>query len=338
MPQYDALLLVSFGGPEGPDEVLPFLENVLRGRSVPRERMLAVAEHYQHFGGVSPLNQQNRDLIAALDAELRSHGITLPIYFGNRNWHPLLVDTLREMTTAGVQRALAVVTSAYSSYSGCRQYREDIQRARAEVGPNAPQVDKIRAFFNHPGFVAATTDRVREALENITADRRGDATLLYSAHSIPAGMAVMCAYESQLRELGRLVAESLGHERWQLVFQSRSGPPSQPWLEPDVCDALRKFSKECPGRDVVIAPIGFLSDHLEVLYDLDVEARAVADQLSLNMVRAATVGTHPSFISALRELIEERLSDSPHRASIGRLGPLPDVCPEDCCLPALRVE
>jgi len=338
MPQYDALLLVSFGGPEGPDEVLPFLENVLRGRNVPRERMLEVAEHYQKFGGISPLNQQNRDLIAALRVELRTHGVALPIYFGNRNWHPLLADTLREMASAGVHRALALVTSAYSSYSGCRQYREDIQRAQNEVGPSAPRVDKIRAFFNHPGFVEATTDRVREALEKFSPARRGKAAVLFSAHSIPASMAEACAYESQLREVARLVAESLALENWQLVFQSRSGPPSQPWLEPDVRDALRTLSAARHAGDVVIAPIGFLSDHLEVLFDLDTEAIAVAEELQLNAVRAATVGIHPRFISAVRELIQERLGDGPRRASVGRLGPLPDVCPEDCCLPVPRVQ
>jgi ferrochelatase len=338
MPQYDALLLVSFGGPEGPDEVLPFLENVLRGRNVPRQRMLEVAEHYQQFGGVSPLNQQNRDLIAALSVELRRHGIALPIYFGNRNWHPLLADTLREMSAAGVGRALALVTSAYSSYSGCRQYREDIERAQAEVGAGAPQVDKIRAFFNHPGFVEATTDRVRESLEQIASERRTEAVVLFSAHSIPTTMAEGCAYETQLREVGRLVAESLGCAHWQLVFQSRSGPATQPWLGPDVCDALRTLAAARPESDVVIAPIGFLSDHLEVLYDLDTEAKSAARELHLNVVRAATVGNHPLFISALRELIQERLGDSPQRASVGRLGPLPDVCPKDCCLPAPRVK
>lgn len=336
MPQYDALLLVSFGGPEGPNDVLPFLENVLRVRNVPRERMLKVAEHYQHFSGISPLNQQNRELIAALDRELKGHGIDLPIYFGNRNWCPFLADALREMTASGVRRALALVTSAYSSYSGCRQYREDIQRAQDELESHTPQVDKIRAFFNHPGFVEATTDRVREALGQLPSESRDAATILFSAHSIPAALAATCAYEGQLRELGRMVAEALRHERWQLVFQSRSGPPSQPWLEPDVCDALRVFAAQRPLSAVVVAPIGFLSDHLEVMYDLDTEARAVAGELGLRMVRAATVGTHPRFITALRELIQERIGDSSSRATTGRLGPLPDVCPDDCCLPGVR--
>ena len=334
MPHYDALLVVSFGGPEGPDDVLPFLENVVRGRNVPRERLLAVAEHYHHFGGVSPLNQQNRDLIGALATELGSHGIQLPIYFGNRNWHPLLADTLREMAEAGVRRALALVTSAYSSYSGCRQYREDIQRAQAAVGAAAPQIDKIRAFFNHPGFIDATTQCVDEALKQFPDEQRGPTGLFFSAHSIPTAMAAGCAYESQLREVGRLVAESLG-KPWQLVFQSRSGPPTQPWLGPDVCDALRTVVNQRPLPNIVIAPIGFLSDHLEVLYDLDVEARNVAEELGINMVRAATVGKHPRFVAALRELIEERLSSSPDRASVGLLAPLPDVCPDSCC-PAAR--
>lgn len=328
-PAYDALLVVSFGGPEGPDDVIPFLENVLRGRNVPRERMLEVAEHYQHFGGVSPINAQNRALIAALEAELRAGGIQLPIYWGNRNWHPLLPDSLREMAAAGVRRALAFVTAAFSSYSGCRQYRANIADAQAQVGPQAPQVDKLRVFYNHPGFIHPMADRVRDALEQIAPDRRSDAALVFTAHSIPVSMAQHSDYEAQLREACRLVSTELGRGDAPLVYQSRSGPPSQPWLEPDICDYLRA-RHEAGCRDIVVVPIGFISDHMEVIYDLDTEAAQLCQQLGLNMVRAATVGTHPRFVQMIRELIEERISGAP-RLALGNRGAHHDVCPEDCC-------
>jgi ferrochelatase len=329
---YDALVLVSFGGPDGPDDVLPFLENVLRGRNVPRERMLEVAKHYDYFGGKSPINQQNRQLIAALRQELDDHGPRLPIYWGNRNWHPLLPDTLRQMAADGVKHALAFVTSAFSSYSGCRQYREDIARAQQEVGRTAPQVDKLRVFFNHPGFIEPTIERLRDALTRIPATRRHDALLLFTAHSIPQAMAAGCQYELQLREACRLVGEGVGRDNWQLVYQSRSGPPRQPWLEPDVLDFIRQWHSEQPLTDVVVAPIGFISDHLEVIYDLDTEAKQLCDALGIHMVRAATIGTHPRFIRMIRELIEERLTDSPTRLALGTLGPKEDVCPDDCCV------
>jgi ferrochelatase len=329
---YDAILIVSFGGPDGPADVLPFLENVLRGRNVPRERMLEVAQHYDHFGGKSPINEQNRQLIAALTTELQAHGPPLPIYWGNRNWHPLLADTLGQMAADGVTHALAFVTSAFSSYSGCRQYREDVARAQQQVGPAAPRIDKLRVFFNHPGFIEPMIERVNDALAKIPIERRVDALLLFTAHSIPQGMADGCRYETQLREACRLVAEGLGRGNWKLVYQSRSGPPQQPWLEPDVRDFLRQSHAQHPLTDVVVAPIGFTSDHLEVLYDLDTEAKGLCDQLGIHMVRAATVGTHPRFIRMIRELVEERLTTSPVRLALGNLGPKEDVCPEDCCL------
>src|SRR4051794_17802589 len=216
---YDALLVVSFGGPDRPDDVLPFLENVLRGRNVPRERMLEVAEHYYEFGGRSPINDQNRALIAALEQELAAHGPKLPIYWGNRNWHPLLADTLRQMASDGVHRALAFITSAYSSYSGCRQYRENIAAAQAEVGAPAPAIDKLRVFFNHPGFIEQMVENVRAALEKVPADRRNNAELIFTAHSIPQLMAENCRYEEQLRETSRLVADGLGRRNWSLVYQ-----------------------------------------------------------------------------------------------------------------------
>jgi ferrochelatase len=330
---YDALLVVSFGGPDRPEDVLPFLENVLRGRNVPRERMLDVAEHYYHFGGRSPINDQNRALIAALEKELAAHGPHLPIYWGNRNWHPLLADTLRQMAADGVRRALAFVTSAFSSYSGCRQYRENIATAQAEVGPDAPQVDKLRMFFNHPGFIEPMVENTRTALEQIPAERRANALLVFTAHSIPTAMAAGCRYEVQLREASRLVAAGVGREKWELVYQSRSGPPQQPWLEPDIGEFIKGVQGSGFGiKDLIVVPIGFISDHLEVLYDLDTEARQICDELGINMLRAATVGTHPRFIQMIRELIEERMTDAPERLALGPLGPNHDVCPEDCCL------
>jgi ferrochelatase len=320
--RYDAILILSFGGPERTEDVLPFLENVTRGRGIPRERLLGVAEHYYHFLGKSPINDQNRMLIAALEKELAEHGPRLPVYWGNRNWHPLLADTLREMEAAGVRRALAFVTSVFSSYSGCRQYLEDIERARAAVGPGAPEIHKLRTFYNHPGFIEPMAERVRAARAELPASR-----LFFTAHSIPLSMARTCGYEGQLEEACRLVAERAGCPDWRLVYQSRSGAPGQPWLEPDVLDALRELP---PGAGVILAPIGFISDHMEVLYDLDTEARELCDQLGLKMVRTGTVGVHPKFISMIRELINERMGNAQPLA-IGNFGPSHDVCAADCC-------
>ena len=330
MPAYDALLVVSFGGPEGPDDVLPFLDNVLRGRPVSEERKRQVAEHYLHFGGRSPIGDQCRALIAALEAELASRGPRLPVYWGNRNWAPLLADTLKTMADDGVKRALAFMTSAFSSYSGCRQYRENVEAARAAVGERAPQVDKLRVFYNHPGFVEPMARNVREALARIPEERRDRAALAFTAHSIPSGMAAGCDYEVQLREAARLVAERVGRGDGQIVFQSRSGAPSQPWLEPDILDHLEAL-RSTGAKDVVVAPIGFISDHMEVVYDLDTEALARAKQLGLNLVRAATVGTAPEFVAMIRELVLERM-DGGERRALGSRGPNHDVCPEDCCL------
>lgn len=325
-PAYDAILLIAFGGPEQPADVIPFLENVLRGRNVPRERMLAVAEHYYHFGGVSPINSQMRELVPLLETELRAHGPRLPVYWGNRNWHPMLADTVRKMRDDGVRRAAAFVMSAYSSYSGCRQYLEDIARAREAVDVGAPEIDKLRLFYNHPGFIEPMTEHVRDALRQLAG-----AALVYTAHSVPVSMAATSRYEAQLREACRLVSEQLDRRDWRLVYQSRSGPPSQPWLGPDIGEHLREIAAD-GVREVVIAPIGFISDHLEVLYDLDTEARALCDQLGLKMMRAATVGNHPSFVSMIRELVLERMGELPPR-SLGDLGPDPDVCAPDCCAP-----
>jgi protoporphyrin/coproporphyrin ferrochelatase len=328
---YDAVLVVSFGGPEGMDDVIPFLENVLRGRNVPRERMLEVAEHYYHFGGVSPLNDQNRELIAALGEELRASGLDLPIYWGNRNWHPMLVDTMRQMAQDGVKHALAFFATAYSSYSSCRQYRENIMQTQEEVGEGAPQVSLLRKFYNHPGFIYPNIENVGAALGEIPPECRAKTHIAFTAHSIPQSMADNCAYEAQLQETCRLVAEGLAHEHWALVYQSRSGSPRQPWLEPDICDHLRALKAE-GVEDVVIAPVGFLSDHMEILFDLDTEAKQVAQEIGLNMIRAATVGTHPEFIAMIRRLIVERITNSPDKPYLGTRGPGHDVCPVNCCL------
>lgn len=328
--KFDALLVFSFGGPEGPDDVLPFLENVTRGRGVPRERLAEVAEHYMHFGGVSPINEQNRALIAALVDELNRSQIDLPVYWGNRNWHPFLADALRQMGDEGIRRALVFVTSIYSSYSGCRQYREDIAKAQAEVGDISPQCEKIRVFYNHPLFSDVMTERLREALEQIPPERRATARVLFSAHSIPSSMAATCDYQVQLEESSRMVAENCGAANWQIVYQSRSGAPQVPWLEPDVCDVIRELGESKTTQDVIVVPIGFVSDHMEVLYDLDDEAAAAADEAGLNFVRAGTAGTHPKFIEMIRELIEERIADRPPRA-IGRFGARANQCAVDCC-------
>ncbi|HUS10608.1 MAG TPA: ferrochelatase [Pyrinomonadaceae bacterium] len=325
---YDALLVISFGGPEGMDDVMPFLENVLRGRNVPRERLLAVAKHYELFGGVSPINEQNRNLISALQQELKAKGPHLPIYFGNRNWHPMLADTLATMHADGIRRALALVTSAYSSYSSCRQYLEDIERARQAVGPDAPRVEKLRAFHNHPGFIEANVENVRKALEQIPEERRAATQLVFTAHSIPESMATNCDYVAQLDETSRLVAAGSGLEHWRLVFQSRSGPPSQPWLGPDVCEYLRELRG---ARDVVVAPIGFVSDHMEIVYDLDTKAMRLCRKLGLNMIRGATAGTHPRFVEMIRELMMERVYPETPRRAVGRLGVPADRCATDCC-------
>src|SRR3984957_2585354 len=333
---YEAILVVSFGGPESREEVIPFLENVLRGKNVPRERLLAVAEHFDHFEGKSPINQQTRELIAALEKELERNGRPLPIYWGNRNWYPLLPDILRRMKQDGIGRALGFVTSAYSSYSGCRQYREDTARAQSEVGPGAPEVDKLRVFFNHPAFIEATVERVGDALRTLPAAVGENVQVVYTAHSIPIFMANTSDYVTQLQEVRRLVSAELGQTKDALVYQSRSGAPGQPWLEPDILDYLRRVKAENLASAVVLAPIGFLSDHMEVLYDLDIEARQLCDSVGLPMARARTVGVHPRFIAMIRELILERTIPGAERRALGALGPGQDICEENCCPARLR--
>jgi ferrochelatase len=304
--RYDALLVVSFGGPEKHEDVIPFLENVLRGRNVPRERLLEVAEHYYHFDGRSPINDQNRALIAALKER-----VTVPVYWGNRNWHPMLAETVRQMRDDGVKRALAFVTSAFGSYSGCRQYIEDIAKARAAVGEGAPEIVKIRPFSANPKFLEAMTDRVRVALEELPEGR-----LMFTAHSVPLSMAQSSPYVRELERACASVSAAVGRgDDWKLVWQSRSGPPTQPWLEPDVADALRELR-----RDTVLVPIGFLSDHMEVIYDLDVVAKTEAAELEIKLARARTVETHPAMIEMIAEMLDQE-----H-----------EVCAAGCCAAPVR--
>ena len=329
---YDGIVVVSFGGPEGPDDVIPFLENVVRGRNVPRERLLEAAEHYRHFGGKSPINAQNRALAAALEAELKQNGPRIPVYWGNRNWKPFLTDTLRQMAEDGVERALAFVTSAYSSYSSCRQYLDNIARAREHVGAKAPVVDKLRAFYNHPGFIGPVAENARAAWATLNGGSPEEPVeLVFTAHSIPLSMAAGCRYVGQLEEASRLVAQRLGFTSWKLVYQSRSGPPSQPWLEPDIGDYLRSLHDSGHAGEVLVVPVGFVSDHLEVLYDLDTEAKGLCDQLGLRMARAATPGNDPAFIRMIRELVVERIEENADRRALGSLAPSHDRCPVDCC-------
>lgn len=327
---HDAILLFSFGGPEGPDDVVPFLENVTRGRGIPRERLVEVGAHYSLFDGVSPINQQNRDLLAALEPELRQAGIDLPVYFGNRNWHPFLADTLDQIASDGHERVLVLVTSAFGSPSGCRQYRDDLERVaaeRAEAGAATLTLDKVRLYWNHPGFLEASQARLTDALEDLDPSRRERSRLVFTAHSVPSSWTAASPYVDQLHAAARHLATTVAPDlEWDLVYQSRSGPPQVPWLEPDIVDHLDALHAD--GTDtVVIMPIGFVSDHMEVVYDLDTEAADRAQELGMTMVRAGTVGTHPAFVAALRQLVEERLHGTDPLATIGEPWP----CPAGCC-------
>ena len=359
---YDALLLLSFGGPEGPEDVVPFLENVTRGRGIPRERLAEVGQHYFLFGGVSPINAQNRELLDALRKDFAGHGLDLPVHWGNRNWAPYLVDTLRELAADGHRRVLVLATSAYANYSGCRQYRENLAAAlgqlREEGAPGAAElrVDKLRNFYNHPGFVQPMIDHTLAALAELPEGVRDGARLAFTTHSIPDALADSSgapddpargtpggAYVAQHRETARLVAEAVAEATgiagrpWELVYQSRSGSPQTPWLEPDICDHLAAVHTD-GAPAVVMVPIGFVSDHMEVVYDLDTQARAVAEELGLPVSRARTVGADPRFVAGVRDLVLERAGSArgerPARCALGALGPSHDLCPADCC-PAL---
>jgi len=319
----DAILFVSFGGPNEPADVMPFLENVTRGRGVPRERLEVVAEHYLHFGGKSPINEQNLGIIESLTTLLARQGPDLPVYFGNRNWNPFLNDTFLQMKADGITRVFAFVTSAFSCYSGCRQYRENIYAAQSATGTESMEILKLRVYFNHPGYIEPLVDAVKERLP---------AHLIFTAHSIPLWMSNGSKYVQQLEEASRLVATGAGVTDYDLVYQSRSGPPGQPWLEPDILDHMRALHAR-GIKDILICPIGFISDHMEVLYDLDEEARLLAAELGMNLQRTPTSSSDPRFAAMIRELVLERRGDIPTRIALGTYGPSHDVCPVDCCTP-----
>lgn len=345
---YDALLLVSFGGPEAPDQVVPFLENVTRGKNIPRERLAEVGKHYFDFGGRSPINDQCRALIAAVRADLDRSGLDLPVYWGNRNWDPYLTSAVEQMAADGVRRALCLVTSAYASYSGCRQYRENLWDAVQRIGPDAPRLDRIRHYFNHPGFVEPFVDATVDDLRAL-GEQGENARIVFVTHSIPESMNAASgrrdatdeggAYVRQHLDVATTVAAGVAertgtrHDH-DLVFCSRSGPPHVPWLEPDVNDHLRSLSESGTGA-VVVVPIGFVSDHMEVMYDLDTEAATTAEELGLTYHRAATPGTDPRFVSMVTDLVLERAAaerdDLPDRRTTGSLGPSWDVCAAGCC-------
>ncbi|MFE0426543.1 ferrochelatase [Streptomyces sp. NPDC058953] len=349
---YDALLLLSFGGPEGPDDVVPFLENVTRGRGIPKERLKEVGQHYFLFGGVSPINDQNRALLEALRKDFADHGLGLPVYWGNRNWAPYLTDTLREMVRDGHRRIVTLTTSAYASYSGCRQYRENLAdslAALAAEGLEPPRVDKLRHYFNHPGFLRPMIDGVLTALAELPEVVRAGAHLAFTTHSIPdtaadtsgpvSGHGDGGAYVRQHLDVARVIADAVREETgvdrpWRLVYQSRSGAPHIPWLEPDICDHLEELSG-AGAPAAVMVPIGFVSDHMEVLYDLDTEAAAKAAELGLPVRRSATVGADPRFAAAVRELVLERAAtergERVRPCALGALGPSHDLCPVGCC-------
>ena len=325
--EYEAVLVVSFGGPEGPDEVIPFLDRVLAGRPVPPPLKARIAKRYERFGGVSPINAHSREFIAALEGELAANGPDLPVYWGNRNSAPLLADTVRRMAADGVGSAIAFVTSAFGCYSGCRQYRENLHRAVEDAGSPAIRIDKLRLCYNHPGFIAAVVDRVRSAM----AGCEGKPALLFSAHSLPVAMAKHSDYTAQLREACALVAHALGEAAWHLAYQSNNARSGDPWLEPTVEGALATI-RNAGFEAALVVPIGFVCDHMEVVLDLDVEARECAEELGLRLHRAATVGSHPGYVAMVRQLIVERMSSNPGRPYLGGRGPNPDYCAENCCL------
>jgi ferrochelatase len=325
---YDAVVVLSFGGPEGPEDVLPFLHNVTRGRKVPESRLIEVAEHYQAFGVISPINGQNREFVRHLSAELERRGFDLPVMFGNRNWNPYLEDTLATAVENGYSRILVLVTSAFSSYSGCRQYIEDIEGAIASIdSERSLAVDKIRPFYNSSGFIEALQDNLRVTLGEFHDDEEKDVQILFTAHSIPFTMAVNCEYEEQLKEACGLVMDQFEHP-WKLVFQSRSGPPTQPWLEPDICDAIQGSDH----MNIVACPIGFVSDHMEVLFDLDLDAKTACETRGIKFGRVAAVGTNPRFVSSMTDLIEQRCGTMQQVVTLGSHGEWADRCNVGCCL------
>ncbi|WP_141780369.1 ferrochelatase [Nocardioides albertanoniae] len=348
---YDALLFVSFGGPEKPDDVVPFLENVTRGRGIPRERLVEVGQHYFDRGGKSPINDQNRAFLAALRSDLAASGVDLPVYWGNRNWDPYLSDAVAQMRADGVERAAVFATSAYSSYSSCRQYRENLFEAceRSGAVEDAPVLDKLRHYYNHPGFVEPVVDGVLASIADLPEAERDGARILFVTHSIPTAMNEAAgpdggAYVAQHLDVADVIAQRVAAERgvtheWDLVYCSRSGAPHIPWLEPDVNDHLEELAAKAPedggGSAVVMCPVGFVSDHMEVVYDLDTEAMATAEKLGIQARRSPTAGEAPRFVAAVRDLVVERAAvergEATERAVVGSRGPGPDRCPAGCC-------
>jgi len=332
---FDALFFVSFGGPEGPDDVMPFLENVLRGKNVTEERKKEVAQHYMRFDGVSPINAQNRALIQKLKVAFDKHDILMPIYWGNRNWHPTIEEAVSKMRADGVTHALSYFTSHFSTYSGCRQYREHIEKAQAQVGEGAPQISKLRMGFNHPFFVDAVANGLEKTRQDVQSQGFTKPKVFFTAHSIPLSMSQGSDYVKQLKEASRLVSQNLGVDDWDLVYQSRSGPPQMPWLEPDVCDAIGDINVDKHDA-VILCPIGFTTDHMEVMYDLDIEAKAKAKALGLGFGRAHAPGHDDRLIDMIVDLVKERQGTQPDKKALGPMGPWHDVCPPDCCTYAPR--
>jgi ferrochelatase len=304
---YDAVLLIAFGGPTTMSEVRPFLDNVLRGRPIPPERLEAVVHHYELIGGGSPLNELTFRQAHGLAAELHAGGPDLPVYVGMRNWTPYMLDTLQRMVADGVRRAVGIIMAAHQTDASWGRYERDVAAARAQLGAAAPAIDYVDAWHAHPLFIAGWSDTVGAAVAQVPAERRAAAALVFTAHSVPTAMAAASPYVEQITETARRVAERIGHPRWSIAYQSRSGSPREPWLEPDVCEVIRQLARD-DVRDVVVAPIGFVCDHVEVLYDLDIEARQVAESLGLGFVRAATMNDHPTFIRMLADVVRRRIS------------------------------
>ncbi len=328
---YEALLVLSFGGPNCLEDVPEFLRRVTEGKRIPAERIAEVAERYELFGGRSPHNEHVQALLVAISESFRRQGLPLALYWGNRYWHPFVAEAIAEMASEGIRRALALILTPFGSYSGCRQYLRDVELAREQWGGGAPQVDRLRLFFNHPLFIAAVADRVNQAATRLPECEPADRSIVFTAHSLPLFMAAKAPYAKQFAEASRLVAEQLGISRYELAYQSRSGSPTEPWLEPDLESTLRKLHHQ-GVKQVIVVPIGFLIENMETIFDLDTEAAALAEDLGLQMARASTVGNHPQFVAMVQQLVQERLNPAMPRAALGPMGPWPDRCPDDCCL------
>ena len=326
--RFDSLLLLSFGGPENSDDVMPFLRNVTAGRGVPDERLAVVAEQYELFGGKSPINELNQQLLCALEEELASRGHEMATFWGNRNWHPFVTDTIVDLKSLGHTSTVCLVTSAFSSYSGCRQYHEDLDRARNEV-PGAPNIERVRVYWDHPDFLGTAAELLAESRD--AAGLSSETPVLHSAHSLPLSMAANCDYQQQLNEAASIVNELAGMRGpYEVVFQSRSGPPSVPWLTPDIDQRIHELAEQ-GTQELLVHPLGFVADHMEVLFDLDTQSAAAAKEAGVKMVRTPTVGTHPRFVSMLVDLVEEAAGLRADRPSLSKSGPRPDKCNSQCC-------